>query len=118
MRTSEDIRVAETEEGLGDLMSRLVADARAYATAEAAFLQETATSRVKAARGGAIMLVAALLFVSAAVTALIVGLLMTAAEQVGPAWGTLIVVVVTLLIAGLLGWLGARKFSNGLAGKS
>lgn len=114
----DQIAPAQPDEGLGDLVSRLVADARTYATAEAALLRETATSRARAARGGAVMLVAALLLVSAAVTALIVGVLMTLAEAVGPAWATAIVVVVTLVVAGLLGWLGARKLSNGLAGTS
>lgn len=118
MHNADEITIGKADEGLGDLMARLVSDARSYAAAETALLRETATARMRAARGGAVLIVVAALLFSSAVTALVVGLLMIAAAYVGPIWGTVIVVVGTLVVAGLLGWVGARKLGSGMAGTS
>ena len=49
-----------------------------------------------------------LVLVLSAVTALLVGLILTLATLVGPGFATLIVILATLVVAGLLGWLAYR----------
>lgn len=116
MRGREPITEPGPEDGLSTLVSRLVDDARAYASAEAAVLRETAAARGQAARNGVIMVVLSLALTSAAIIALIVGLLMTVSGHVGPLLATAIVVGVTLIVAGLLGWVGVRRVKAALKG--
>lgn len=106
------------DESLRDLVSRLADDAKAYAAAEAAVLRETAAARGRAARSGAIMVVLSIALVSAAATALVLGMLLTATVHVGPLMATVIVVGVTLLVGGLLGVIGWGKVKRAWRGEA
>lgn len=98
------------EESVGQLFGRLVEDGKGYARAEVAYYRALAADKFDEAKAGLLLAGAALLLLIAAAIALVVGLVFALATLVGPGWATLIVVVVTLAIAGLLGWLAARHF--------
>ena len=96
------------DEAIGTLISRLVKDTKAYATAEVGVVTAIASARATAAKTGVILLVAALLLAISAIGALIVGLIMSLATLVGPLAATGIVVVATLVIAGILAMVGIK----------
>jgi hypothetical protein len=104
------------QESIGALVSRLVADAKAVAAAEIALYRAKSVSWLAQTKTIAIFGVAALILANAAIIALLVGLILTIQTLVGPGWATLIVVLGTLVIAGLLGWLASGRVSRLLAG--
>jgi hypothetical protein len=104
------------QESIGALVSRLVADARAVVTAEITLYRAKSVSWLAQAKTIAIFGVTALILVNAAIIALLVGLILTIQTLVGPGWATAIVVLGTLVIAGLLGWLASGRVSKLLAG--
>lgn len=97
--------------GISELAGRTIADLKTYARAEIALVKGQVAARAAGAKGAAIFLVAALLLAIGAVGALLVGLIMTLATLVGPGWATLIVVGLTLVVAGLLAWLGIKRLT-------
>lgn len=90
------------DEGLGSVVGRVVTDAKAYAAAEVTLWKGVAASRGTEAGIAAGLGVGALLVALAALTALLVGAILSLRPLVGPGWATLIVVVVALLVAALL----------------
>jgi hypothetical protein len=109
------------DEGLGALFVRAVEDGKAYARAEVAFYRTLAAERMADARTAAMFGVGALILAHGAFMALIVGLLITLAGLVGPGLATLIVVAVTLVLAGLLGLLAVKRIGRAtrpVAGKT
>lgn len=108
---------ANDDQGIGEVVSRLSENAKAYARAEADYAKTVASSRANAAKPGLIMVVLALLLAIAAVVALVVGLLMSLETLVGPLAATAIVVVVTLALAGLLGMMGAKGIQRAIGGQ-
>lgn len=98
--TPEEQRASD--EGLGDLLGRLVEDGKGYAQAEIGYYKTLARSKLRDARAMLWMGALALGLAQAALVALIVGLVMTVAQYVGPGWATLIVTVAISLIAALL----------------
>lgn len=100
------------DESLGALITRVVDDAKAYVGAEIALYRAKAMVWVGTIKIVAILGITALVLVNAAVIALLVGLILTLQTLVGPGWATLIVVAVTLAIAGLLGWLAAGRIGK------
>lgn len=100
------------EEGIGTVVGRLVEDAKAYATAEVTLWKTVASTRGREA-GIAIGLgVGAVVIALSAVTALLVGAILSLRPIMGPAWATLLVVVVALGIAALLGRAAASRFKS------
>jgi len=99
----------ETEESIGTLVGRLVEDGKAYAHAEIGYYRTLASSKVSEATPILIYGGAALVIALCAVTALLVGLILSLATLVGPGWATLIVVVAALALSGLLGWIAYRR---------
>ena len=97
--------------GVAALVGRLVDDAKGLAHAEVALVKAKAGERVDAYKGAAIFFGAAGVLALAALIALFVGLILTLATVVGPGFATLIVVIVVLVIAGVLGWIGSRKLA-------
>ena len=93
---------AAEDEPIGSVLHRVVADAKAYAAAEATLWKTVATTRGRKAGGAAAFAGAALLLAGSAITALLVGAILTLAPRVGPGWATVIVVLVALAIAGIL----------------
>ena len=96
---------------IGALASRLIEDGRAFLTAEVKVYKEEALVRVNGLKSAVILFVLAAALALAALVTLLVGFANGLAVLVGPAGGGAIVAGVTLLIAGLLGWIGARKLS-------
>lgn len=100
------------DEGLGDLLGRLVEDGKGYAQAEIGYYRTLARSKLRDARAALWMGAAALGLLSAAMVALTVGLVMTLSQYVGPGWATLIVVVAISAIAGVmarLAWVQVKR---------
>ncbi|WP_298396045.1 phage holin family protein [Sphingobium sp.] len=93
---------AAPDESVRDSFSRLYADARAYAGAEAQKQKLRAGIVATGVRNAAILAVVALILAFASIVALLIGLIIALAQHVGPLWSTLIVVGGALLIAVLL----------------
>ncbi len=104
--------MAVREESLPELVSRVVDDAKEVARAEVDLVKAQAVAKVAGYRAPAILLVVAAFLASAAVPALLVGLILTLSPRVGPGWATLIVILVTLTIAGLLAKLGIDRIRS------
>lgn len=96
-------------ESIGELLGRLVDDARESTRAEVALYRAQILNWVAQARVVALLAVTALMLVNAAIIALFVGLLLILQHQLGPIWATVIVTVATLALAGLFGWLAVRR---------
>lgn len=93
------------EEGIGTLFGRLAEDGKEFARAEVAYYRALANDKVGPLKSGLIFGVAALVIAWSALTALLVGLILTLATLMGPGLATLLVVLVALALAGLLGWM-------------
>lgn len=98
------------EEGIGTLFGRLAEDGKEYARAEIAYYRALANDRIDPLKSGLIFAVGALVIAWSAVTALLVGLILTLATLLGPGLATLVVVLVALAAAGLLGWIAWGHF--------
>lgn len=103
------------DEGIRDLFGRLREDGTTYVKAEVAFYKELAAERGKRAGIAAAFGVGAAVLALAALITLLVGLVMTLSPSVGPGLATLIVVVVTLAIAGVLGFMARSRFAAATA---
>ena len=96
---------------VGTLVHQLAADAREFATAEVAVAKAKALEKVGRYRNAGIFFGAAAVLGLSALTALLVGLILTVATLVGPGWATLIVIGVTLAIAGVLAMMGKGRLT-------
>jgi hypothetical protein len=94
---------------IGQLFSQLVDDGKRYARAEVELYKAKAADKAEPVKWAAIYGGAALTLALSAVTALLVGLILALETLVGPLGATLIVVLVTLAIAGILGWMAYNK---------
>jgi uncharacterized membrane protein YqjE len=97
---------------IGQLFSQLVDDGKQYARAEVEFYKAKAADKAEPVKRAAIYGGAALTLALSSVTALLVGLILSLEPQVGPFAATLIVVLATLAIAGVLGWLAYKSVSE------
>ncbi|MBO9622792.1 MAG: phage holin family protein [Sphingomonas sp.] len=100
------------EESIGELFGRLVEDGKGFARAELGYYRAVAADKLAQAKAGLILAGVALLLALAGAIALVVGLVLTLAALIGPGWATLVVVLATLLVAALLGWLAWRHFQR------
>ena len=100
-----------TDDGIGALISRLIEDAKAFALAEVAVYKARLMKAVAEYRTAAILGVVALILAHAAVIALLVGIILSIAQALGPIWATVITVGGALLIAGVLVWLAVSIVS-------
>lgn len=96
---------------MGDLVHQLTADAREFATAEVAVAKAKALERVNRYKVAGIFFGVAATLAMSALTALLVGLILTVATLVGPGWATLIVIGATLTIAGVLAVIGKGRLA-------
>lgn len=87
-----------SEESIGALFGRLAEEGRAYAKAEIAVYREVARRRVARARAGLIALLAGVLLLVSALTALILGLVLWLAGLIGPLLAGLAVAALLVLI--------------------
>ena len=106
-----DNAVEPMDEGVSALVHRTIEDAREFAHAEVALYKAKATERATAFKNAAIFFGAAAVLALSAITALLVGLILTLATLVGPGWATLIVVVGTFVIAAILAVIGKGKLA-------
>lgn len=95
-----------------DLVGQLPAEVRDLAKAEVALYRAEAVKKAIGFGAAIGFLVGALLIAGSAITALLVGLILTIATLTGPGLATLAVVVGALALAGLLAWLGIKKFGG------
>ena len=103
--------VAVADEGISTLVHHAIDDARELASAEIALYKAKATERVSAFASAAIFFGIAATLALSAVTALLVGLILSLATLIGPLGATGVVVVVTLLVAGVLAFVGKGKLA-------
>jgi len=97
---------------MGQLFSQLVDDGKRYARAEVELYKAKAADKAEPVKWAAIYGGAALTLALSAVTALLVGLILALETLVGPLAATLIVVLVTLAVAGLLGWMAYKRVAE------
>ena len=100
------------DEGLGDLLTRLVDDGKGYAHAEISYYKTLVRSKLRDARSMLWLGALALALAQAAAVALVVGLVLTLSPRVGPGWATLIVVVSISAVAAILGrlaWVHVKR---------
>lgn len=103
--------VSDEEESLPAIVARLAGDARSLAKAEIAVQKAKIGDKIGAYRSAVIFFAAAGALGFAALIALLVGAIMALATIVHPAWATVIVVAVTLVIAGILAMVGKSRLS-------
>ena len=97
------------EESIGDLVNRLVDDARAYARAEVEVVRQIARHRAGKAKTGLILLAGGAVLLVSSLTALLLGLVLGLATLIGP-------LASGLVIAGLLAGTGYLFVRSGLSG--
>lgn len=97
---------------IGQLFSQLVDDGKRYARAEVELYKAKAQEKAEPVKWAAIFGGTAAVLALSAVTALLVGLILSLEPQVGPFGATLIVVLVTFAIAGVLGYLAYKQFAG------
>lgn len=100
-------------ETLPELVSRAVDDAKEVARAEIGLVKAQAAAKVAGYRSAAVLFALAAVLALAATIGLVLGLLLTVAQYLGAGWATLAVTGGFLLLAGLLGWLGTRRWKRG-----
>jgi hypothetical protein len=103
----------EGTETLPELVSRVVDDAKEVARAEVDLVKAQAAAKLAGYRAAAILFALAGLLVVAAVIGLVLGLVLTLAQYWGAGPATTAVTGGFLLLAGLLGWLGMRRWRQG-----
>ena len=103
---------AHERPGLWDLVGQLPGEVRDLAAAEIGLVKAQAIHKATEAGLGIAFLLGALFIATSAVTALLVGLILTLATLWGPGLATLVVVLGALAVAGLLAWLGMKHFSG------
>lgn len=103
------------DEGLGTVVSRVVADAKAYASAEVTLWKTVVSTRGSQAGIAAGLAVGAVVIALSAVTALLVGAILSLRPIMGPGWATLLVVIVALALAGILAKLALAGFKRVVA---
>jgi hypothetical protein len=90
------------QESVGEVLNRLYQDGRAYASAEAERQKLRLGIVGVGVRNAAILGIIALILVFSSIVALLVGLVITLAQDMAPIWATLIVVGGALAVAMIL----------------
>lgn len=106
----------EPDVGVGEAIVQVAEDAKAYVTAQVDVAKAVATVRLRAAKLGIALGVAAVFLLGSAITALLVGLILSLATVTGPLLATGIVVVAVLAVAGILGKLAATRIGRAFGG--
>lgn len=102
----------DPDEGLANLVSRLVADAKDYGRAEVAYVQALARDRTADAGMGAGLLAGAAVIAISLLTTLMVGLVLSLEPLVGPFLATLIVTICAAVIAGIVAKMGLNRIKH------
>lgn len=99
----------DNERAIGDIVSDLVDDAKAYAQAELDLAKAIAADKARRIKVGAILLVVALVVAFGAVTAISVAIFALLATFLGPLLGGIVAFLLIGAVAGLLAWTGIAK---------
>lgn len=110
---NEPMQSGEDERPIGDIVSQLVDEGKAYAVAEIALAKAQVEAKIAVYKVPAAMLFGALLFAQAAVTVLAVTVALAMATLVGPLAGGLFGVLFAAGGAYLLYWLAMQKVKAG-----
>jgi hypothetical protein len=111
-RAEEPALEPEEERPIGEVVSELVEQGKAYARAEVDLAKAQALAKAAELKIPAILLFSALLFAQAAVTVLAVAVALGLAPLIGPFGGGLVAVLLAGGVAALLGWLGVQKLQG------
>lgn len=104
-----DQPLAQEPDGIGDLFHRLAEDGKAYAQAEVNLYKTIGTERAKALQTPAIMLGAAYFLAWGAFLALVATVFVGLAGLMGDFLAGVLTVLIVGGLAGILGYLGAKK---------
>jgi len=99
------------DETIGELVSRLLEDGRAYARAELDLVKQIARHRAAKAKSGAILLGAGVTLLLCALTAFVLALVLGLATLIGPFAAGMVVFAVLAGAGGLLARSGAKGLS-------
>ena len=99
------------EPSLATLFSTAASDARALAGAEVELFKARLGERVTAYRGAVTLFAIAGVLALAALIALLVGLILSLATLIGPGLATAVVVLATLILAGVLALIGKGRLA-------
>ena len=102
----------DDEQSIGEVVSDLVDQGKAYAKAEVELVKAQALAKVEQFKVPAILLFGALLFAQAAVTVLAVAVALGLAPLIGPFGGGLVAVVLAGGVAGLLAWMAIKRLQG------
>ena len=97
---------------IGDLVTRLVLEVRDWLEAEVALYRAQATRRALSAAVAGVLIIAAITLAQSALVALLIGLIMLLAPQIGTGYAIMGVVGGTVVIGAVLAWLGVRRILN------
>lgn len=100
------------ERPIGDLVSELVDEGKAYARAEVDLAKAIASAKANAAKTPAILFVVATFVAMAALNALAFGIVLALDTLMGPLLAGILAFVLIGAVAGLLGWLGVQKLRD------
>lgn len=102
------------ERPVGELVSQLIDEGKAYARAEIDLLKAIGTAKAKAFILPAILFGAAFICALAAITALAVGVVIAFAKFIGPLAAGFIGMLLFAGLAGGLGWYGTERLKREL----
>jgi hypothetical protein len=102
------------ERPVGELVSQLIDEGKAYARAEIGLVKAIASAKGKALVVPAAMFGVAFICALAAITALAVGVVIGLAKFIGPLAAGFIGLLIFAAIAGGLGWYGAERLRREL----
>ncbi len=100
------------ERPIGEIVSDLVDDGKAYARAEFKVAKSIAASKVVGLKLPLVLLAAALLVAMAALNALAVAIFIMFAMVMRPLFAALLAFALIAGLAALLGWLGVQKLKQ------
>ena len=103
-----------SERPIGDIVSDIVDDGKAFARSELNLAKAMAAAKASAFKVPAILLVAATFVAMAALNALAVGVFVALAMVMSPVLAAVLAFLLIGAIAALLGWLGYQKLRSAL----
>lgn len=101
----------EEEKPIGELVSRLIDEGKAYGRAELGLVRAHAEVAVDRVKRPAISLGVAVAFAIAGVIALIMTLVFALASLLGPLAGGLLATLAAFVISGLFAWIAQRQWT-------
>lgn len=102
------------ERPVGELVSELIDEGKAYARAEVNLYKTIATAKAKALMLPATLLLGALLFVQAGLNGLALGIVLAIAPFLGPILAGILALVLFGAIAAAMAWFAVRRIREAL----